>query len=77
MHNPGKRVKLVKWIHGRQRVVRVMVDAVIPDADPSEPCLDLEKVRWLDELQQLADRGGGADTEAPARAGDVYVRRSA
>lgn len=46
----------------------------MPDEDPSEPCLEPETVRWLDELQRLADAG---DTEALAKVGDVYVRRSA
>ena len=71
---PGKKTKVVKWIHGRVCVVRVEVQAVIPDADPSEPCLEPATVKWLDELQRLADAG---DVESLARAGEVYVRRSA
>lgn len=71
---PGKRIKLKKWIHGRLCVVHVEVDAIIPDADPSEPCLEPATVRWLDELQRLAD---GGDAESLARAGEVYVKRSA
>ena len=70
----GKRVKVTKWIHGRQCVVRVEADAVIPDADPSEPCLEPATLKRLDELQRLADAG---DVESLAKAGDVYVRRSA
>jgi hypothetical protein len=33
----GKRTKIERWIHARPCVVRVEVDAIIPDADPSEP----------------------------------------
>jgi hypothetical protein len=71
---PGKKTKLTKWIHGRQCVVRVEVDAIIPDADPSEACLEPATIRWLDELQRLAD---GGDADALAKAGDVYVKRTA
>lgn len=65
---------VTKWIHGQRCVVRVQVEAVIPDADPSEPCLEPDTLRWLDELQSLADAG---NAEALASHGDVYVRRSA
>lgn len=71
---PGKRVRIPKWVHGRLCVVRVEADAVIPDADPSEPCLEPATLRWLDDLQRLADAG---DVEALAQFGDVFVRRSA
>ena len=70
----GKRVKVPQWIHGTQCVVRVDVEAVIPDADPSEPCFEPPVVKWMDELQRLADAG---DVDALAKLGDVYVRRSA
>ena len=74
---PGKRTKVTKWIHGSRCVVRVEVDAVIPDADPSQPYLEPAALRWLDELQRLAD-AGDVDTLATSSAGgDVYVRRSA
>jgi len=49
MELPGRRVTLTKWIHGQRCVVRVQVEAVIPEADPSEPCLEPETLRWLDE----------------------------
>ena len=69
-----KRVKISQWIHGTQCVVRVNVDAVIPDADPSEPCFEPAAVQWMDELQRLADAG---DVNALAKVGEVYVRKSA
>jgi hypothetical protein len=71
---PGKRIQIIRWVHGRVCVVKVTTDAVIPDADPSEPCLEPATVKWLDDVQALADRG---DVDALARIGDVYVRKSA
>lgn len=75
---PGKRIKLPQWIEGMSPlgpfVVRVEVDAVIPDADPSEPCFEPATVRFLDDLQAKADAG---DVDALAKVGEVYVRRSA
>jgi hypothetical protein len=47
---------------------------VIPDDDPSEPCLEPATLRWLDQLQELADRG---EVDALARFGEVFVRRTA
>jgi hypothetical protein len=70
----GRRVKVPQWIHGTQCVVRVNVDAVIPMSDPSEPCFEPPALKWMDELQRLADEG---DVEALAKVGEVYVRRSA
>lgn len=70
----GKRVKVSKWIHGRLCAVRVEVEAIIPDADPSEPCLEPETIKRLDELQRLADAG---NVQALEQHGEVFVRRSA
>jgi hypothetical protein len=52
----------------------VQVDAIIPDADPSEPCLEPQTIQFLDDLQNKADRGLINEL---ASVGDVYVRRSA
>ena len=70
----GKRTKIDRWIHATPCVVRVEVDVIIPEADPSEPCLEPKTIRYLDELQTKADRGLIAEL---AMVGDVYVRRSA
>lgn len=70
----GKQIKIERWIHASQCVVRVEVEAVIPDADPSEPCLEPQTIRFLDELQRKADQGLVSEL---AKAGDVYVRKSA
>jgi hypothetical protein len=67
----GKRIKVPKWIHSAHCAVRVMVDAVIPDSDPSEPCFEPPAVKWMDELQRLVDAG---DVDALAKVGEVYVR---
>lgn len=74
MKVPGRRIKIDQWIHSGPCVVRVAVEAVIPDEDPSEPCFEAETVRWLDQLQQLADAG---QVDELARHGDVYIRRTA
>jgi hypothetical protein len=70
----GKRLKVPQWIHSDRCAVRVMVDAVIPDSDPSEPCFEPPAVKWMDELQGLANVG---DVDALAMVGEVYVRRLA
>ncbi len=74
MRIKGKRIKVPRWIHGGPCVVRVEVDAVIPDSDPSEPCLEPHTVRWLDKLHRMAEAG---EVDELAKAGEVYVRRSA
>jgi hypothetical protein len=71
---PGKRIKVPKTILGDLCVLRLEVEAVIPDADPSEPCLESETVRYLGRLQELAHAGNVAELEKHGR---VYVRRSA
>jgi len=63
-----------RWIHAPACVVRVEVTAIVPDADPSEPCLEPKTIRFLDELQKKADQGLVNEL---AQVGDVYVRRSA
>lgn len=70
----GRRTKIERWIHAEPCVVRVDVEAIIPDADPSEPCLEPHIIRYLDELQDKADRGLVSEL---ARVGDVYIRQSA
>jgi hypothetical protein len=70
----GRRIRIPKWIFGDQCVVKVDIEAVVPDFDPGEPCLEPDTVRWLDQLQRQADAG---DVEHLSRIGEVYVRRSA
>jgi hypothetical protein len=69
----AKRIKIPQWIHAGPCVVRVEAEAVIlPDCP--EPSFEPATVRWLEELQRLADEG---DVEELSRHGTVYVRRSA
>ncbi|HEV2292949.1 MAG TPA: hypothetical protein VGR35_03785 [Tepidisphaeraceae bacterium] len=70
---PGKRIRAIKWIAGDRCAVRVEVEEVVPDFDPSEPVLE-PAVELLDEVQRLANEG---KLDELARYGDVYVRRSA
>jgi hypothetical protein len=74
----GKRIRVPQWIEGRTStgpfVVRVEAEAVIPDADTTEPCFEPATVRWLEELQRMADAG---NVDELSRHGTVYVRRSA
>ena len=74
MTSKGERIRVAEWIAGDRCVVRVDVDAVIPDADPSEPCFEPPAVKWMDELQRLANEG---NLDELAKHGDVYVRRTA
>lgn len=71
---PGKRIKVEQWIHASACVVRLEVEAIIPDADPSEPCLEPQTLRFLDEVQTKADQGL---IDELSKLGDVYIRRSA
>lgn len=74
----NQQTRLTQWIEGRCAyglfVVRVEVDAFVPAEDSSEPCLDSATVRWLEDVQRLADKG---DIDALSRVGEVYMRRSA
>jgi hypothetical protein len=67
---------VVQWIEDKHGtlVVRIEAPAVIPDADPSEPCFEPPTMRTLEEAQRLADAG---EIEALAKLGEVYMRRSA
>ena len=56
---PGKRVKRTRLVRTERFVIAVEVEAVIPDADPSEPCYEPQVVELLRQI------------EAHARAGDV------
>lgn len=71
---PGRRVSVPRWVYAGPCVVRVEVEAVVPDEDPTEPCLEPATVRYLDELQKLAEAGAFDEL---AKHGEVYVRRSA
>lgn len=69
----GEKTKVTEWIRGDNLVVRVEVDAIIPDFDPSEPCLEPAAIKFLDRVQELANRGEIGELE---KLGEVYVRRA-
>jgi hypothetical protein len=74
----GKRIRIPQWLEGRSAagpfVVRVEAEAIIPDADTSEPCFEPTTARLLEELQRLADDG---QIEELSKHGTVYIRRTA
>lgn len=63
---------MTKWVHAGPCVVRVEVEGVYPDEDPSEVCLEPDTLKFLDEVQRLAELG---NVDALAKLGEVYVRR--
>ncbi len=74
MELTGERIKITHWIRGSNFVVRVEVDAIIPEFDSSEPCLEPAAIRFLDDVQDKANRGLISELE---KIGEVYVRRTA
>jgi hypothetical protein len=52
-----RREKRKRWVQRGQYAVEVEVDVVFPDDDPSEPCLEPQTVRWLDEVARKAEEG--------------------
>jgi hypothetical protein len=68
------KTRVTKWIHGDLCVARVEVDALLPAFDPTEPYLEPATVRFLDQLQQLANAGR---VDELAKHGRVYVRQTA
>ncbi|MGA2582294.1 MAG: hypothetical protein ABSG31_03375 [Tepidisphaeraceae bacterium] len=57
MRFQGKRVKRTRLVRTDRFVVAVEVEAVIPDADPSEPCFEPEVVELLREVEKHAMSG--------------------
>ena len=64
MRVEGKRIRRTRLVRTDRYVVAVEVEAVIPDADPSEPVYESETVELLREI------------EAHARAGDLKWLRA-
>ncbi len=69
MQIPGKRIRRTRLVRTDQFVVAVEVDAVIPDADPSDICYEPEVVELLRQVEAHADRG---DVEWLMKHGKVY-----
>jgi hypothetical protein len=57
MRIEGKRIRRTRLVRTDQFVVAVDVEAVIPDADPSEPCYESETVELLREVESHARKG--------------------
>ncbi len=70
MRIPGRRIHRTRLVRTEQYVVAVDVEAVIPDADPSEPCFEAETVELLREVEVRARRG---DIEWLQNHGKVYA----
>jgi hypothetical protein len=70
MRIEGKRVRRTRLIRTDRYVVAVGVEAVIPDAEPSEPCYEADAVEFLHEVESRAKRG---DIDWLKRHGKVYV----
>ena len=70
MNIRGKRVRRTRLVRTDRVVVAVEVEAVIPDADPSEACYEPQVVELLREVESRARAG---DVEWLKRHGKVYL----
>src|SRR5215470_11887111 len=52
-----RREKRKRWVRRGRYAVEVEVEVVYPSGDPSEPCLEPDTVRWLDEVARRAEKG--------------------
>jgi hypothetical protein len=57
MRIEGQRVCRTRLVRTEQFIVAVEVEAVIPDADPNEPCYESETVELLRQVEQHAQAG--------------------
>ncbi|MGI9015181.1 MAG: hypothetical protein ACR2GY_13170 [Phycisphaerales bacterium] len=69
MNIPGRRVKRTRLVHTDKYIVAVEVEAVIPDADPSEACYEPETVELLRKVEEHARAG---DLDWLQKHGKVY-----
>jgi hypothetical protein len=70
MLSSGKRIRRTRLVRTDKFVVAVEVDAVLPDADPSEPCYEPATVEFLREVEMHARRG---DVDWLKQRGKVYT----
>jgi hypothetical protein len=52
----GQRIKRTRLIQTDKYVVAVEIELVVPNDDPSEPCLESETVELLREVKEHAER---------------------
>jgi hypothetical protein len=57
MRIAGQRVKRTRLVQTDRLIVAVEVEMVIPESDPSEPCLESETVELLREVHAHAVEG--------------------
>lgn len=74
MNLPGKRVRRTRLVRTERFVVAVEVEAVIPDADPSEACFEPQVVEFLRQVEAHAKSG---DVEWLKQHGKVYAAMEA
>lgn len=70
MQLPGKRVRRTRLVRTDRFVVAINVEAVVPDAEPSEPCFEPEVVELLRQVESHAKNG---DVEWLKQHGKVYA----
>ena len=74
MRIAGKRIKRTRLIRSENYIVAVEIELVVPQDDPSEPCLESETVQFLRNVKEHADRG---DLNWLTQNGKVYAAVSA
>jgi hypothetical protein len=74
MELSGKRVRRTRLVRTERFVIAVEVEAVIPDADPSEACYEPATVGLLRDVEAHAKAG---DVEWLKRHGKVYAAMEA
>jgi len=52
-----RREKRTRWVQRGRYAVEVEVEVVYPADDPTEPCLEPQTIRWLDEIATRAEAG--------------------
>lgn len=70
MNFPGKKVMRTRLVRTDRFVVAVPVEAIIPDADPSEPCFEPHVVELLRQVESHAKAG---DLDWLKQHGKVYA----
>jgi len=57
MRIAGQRVKRTRLVQTDRLIVAVEIEMVIPESDPSEPCLEAETVELLRQVHAHAVEG--------------------
>ncbi len=70
MNITGKKIRRTRLVRTERFVIAVEVDAIIPDADPTEPCFTPETVELLRDIETHAKNG---DVDWLKQHGKVYA----